>query len=222
MIRRRRAEHKVLAPGTVFRVGSRLKRGADAPEPRATRGALPYEAGLPLGAKSAALPGTEVVFARTGSIAETIERLVEATRVSIHAALYRFNNQRLAHALQQAHARGAEIRLVIDRNKYEESQSTRRILAESWFPFRLAYGRDGAGSKMHHKFVLLDELTVVTGSYNWNFASEEQNYENLLILRDPRLVAPYREEFDFLWETADDISGLGAEPSFKHSTIPIS
>ena len=165
---------------------------------------------------------TEVVFARTGSVAETIERLVETTRLSIHAALYRFNNQRLAHALQQAHTRGAEIRLVIDRNKYEESQSTRRILAESSFPFRLTYGRDGAGSKMHHKFVLLDELTVVTGSYNWTFASEEQNYENLLILRDPRLVATYREEFDALWEIADDISGSRAELPSKHLSLPTS
>jgi phosphatidylserine/phosphatidylglycerophosphate/cardiolipin synthase-like enzyme len=159
---------------------------------------------------------TEVVFARTGSVADTIERLVEATRVSIHAALYRFNNQRLARALQEVHGRGAEIRLVIDRNKYEESQSTRRLLAESSFPFRLTYGRDGSGSKMHHKFVLLDELTVITGSYNWTFASEEQNYENLLVLRDPKLVETYREEFDALWEIAEDISISRAESAPRH------
>ena len=208
--------------GSAFRVAPRDKRGHGPAEPRATRAALPYQVKLPMEMKPSPAVATEVVFARTGSVADTIERLVEATRVSIHAALYRFNNQRLARALQQAHARGAEIRLVIDRNKYEESQSTRRILAESSFPFRLTYGREGAGSKMHHKFVLLDELTVVTGSYNWTFASEEQNYENLLILRDPRLVATYREEFDALWEIADDISGSRAELPSKHLSLPTS
>ncbi|MGO9275754.1 MAG: phospholipase D-like domain-containing protein [Terriglobia bacterium] len=208
--------------GAAFRMARRDKRSNGTAAPRATRAALPYQVKLPMVAETSTAAATEVVFARTGSVADTIERLVGAARVSIHAALYRFNNQRLARALQQAHARGAEIRLVIDRNKYEESQSTRRILAESPFPCRLTYGRDGAGSKMHHKFVLLDEMTVVTGSYNWTFASEEQNYENLLILRDPRLVATYREEFDVLWEIADDTSGSRAEAPSKHLSLPTS
>jgi phosphatidylserine/phosphatidylglycerophosphate/cardiolipin synthase-like enzyme len=212
MSERSHAEHGTSLAGTAFRVARRPKTRDDAAAPGATRAALPFQVKLSGIAEAVA---TEVVFARTGSVADTIERLLETTRTSIHAALYRFNNQRLAQALQQAHARGAEVRLVIDRNKYQESQSTRRILAESSFPFRLTYGRDGAGSKMHHKFVLLDELTVVTGSYNWTFASEEQNYENLLILRDPRIVATYREEFDVLWETADDISSLRAESASR-------
>jgi len=211
---RNRVRHKASLARKVFHVAGRAKRADRTAEPRATRAVLPYAVDLPMEVVRSAA-ATEVVFARTGSVAETIERLVEATRISIHAALYRFNNQRLARALQQACARGTEIRLVIDRNKYEESQATRRILAESPFPFRLAYGRDGAGSKMHHKFVLLDEATVVTGSYNWTFASEEQNYENLLILRDPRLVATFREEFDVLWETADNIPGLRAESTSR-------
>jgi hypothetical protein len=41
----------------------------------------------------------DVVFARTGSVANVIERLVRATKSSIDAALYRFNSQRLAKAL---------------------------------------------------------------------------------------------------------------------------
>jgi phosphatidylserine/phosphatidylglycerophosphate/cardiolipin synthase-like enzyme len=208
---RTHAEHETSLAAAAFRVARRAKRANGTTAARATRAALPYQAKLPMVAEPSPDAAMEVVFARTGSVADTIERLVEGARVSIHAALYRFNNQRLARALQQADARGAEIRLVTDRNKYEESHSTRRILAESSFPFRLTYGRDGAGSKMHHKFVLLDEVTVVTGSYNWTFASEEQNYENLLILRDPRLVATYREEFDALWEIADDISGSRTE-----------
>jgi len=219
---RSHAEHETSLAGTAFRVARRDKRGNGPAAPRATRAALPYQVKLPMVAEPSPATATEVVFARTGSVADTIERLVGAARVSIHAALYRFNNQRLARALQQAHSRGAEIRLVIDRNKYEESQSTRRVLAESSFPFRLTYGRDGAGSKMHHKFVLLDEMTVVTGSYNWTFASEEQNYENLLILRDPQLVATYREEFDVLWEIADDTSGSRAEAPNRHLSLPTS
>lgn len=145
---------------------------------------------------------TEVIFTRSGSVAATIEQLIRSTQVSLNAALYRFNSQRLARALDEAQKRGIRVRLIIDRNKYEESSATRQLLSNRELPFRAIYGRDGAGSKMHHKFAVVDDSVVLTGSYNWTFASEEENYENVLILREPRLVAIYRAEFEALWETA--------------------
>lgn len=148
---------------------------------------------------------TEVVFSRGQSIAEMIERAVRASGASIDAALYRFNSQRLAHALDEAQQRGVRLRLVIDHNKYHESLATRRLLANGRFPFRLEVGRDGLKSKMHHKFVLVDESVVLTGSYNWTLASEEKNHENLLVLRESRLVKKYRREFESLWSNAEEL-----------------
>jgi cardiolipin hydrolase len=56
---------------------------------------------------------------------------------------------------------------------------------------------------MHHKFVLLDEILVLTGSYNWTLASEKRNHENLLILKEPRVLESYRSEFEELWTRAE-------------------
>jgi phosphatidylserine/phosphatidylglycerophosphate/cardiolipin synthase-like enzyme len=58
---------------------------------------------------------------------------------------------------------------------------------------------------MHHKFALLDNSVVLTGSYNWTFASEEENYDNVLILREPRLVGIYQAEFEALWAEAAQV-----------------
>lgn len=146
----------------------------------------------------------EVVLTRTGSIAAEIERLLQATQASIDAALYRCNSQRLVRALDAAQKRGVLVRLAIDRNKYEQSPATRQLLPRDRFPFRLTYGRDGAGSKMHHKFVLLDQSVLLTGSYNWTFASEERNYENLLVLREFKVIDAYRREFEALWSEAEE------------------
>ena len=55
---------------------------------------------------------------------------------------------------------------------------------------------------MHHKFAILDNHTVLTGSYNWTPESEEQNYENLLVLREPAQVEAYQREFEALWEAS--------------------
>ena len=147
----------------------------------------------------------EVLFTRDRSVSETIERLIQAVSVSFDAALYRFNSQRLARALDEASRRGVRIRLVLDRGKYEESGATRELVANDRFTFRLSRGRDEADSKMHHKFALLDDETVLTGSYNWTRGSDEQNYENLLVLREAGIVKIYRREFEALWADAEKV-----------------
>jgi len=147
----------------------------------------------------------ELVLTRSQSAAARIEQLIRNSSRSVDAALYRFNNPRLAEALMDAARRRVTLRLVLDRNKYEESRSTREIFSGGTMPFRLSCGRQGPGSKMHHKFVILDGRAVLTGSYNWTLESEEQNYENLLIVREAEQVAVYQKEFEALWAEATPV-----------------
>lgn len=142
----------------------------------------------------------EAIFTRQGSVAEAIEGLIGNVKTSFDAALYRFNGRRIARALEEAAKRGVQIRLVIDQGKFEESQSTQDLLEKGKFPFRVSRGRGDSDSKMHHKFALLDDSWVLTGSYNWTRESEEANYDNLVVLRDPEVVKVYRQEFDLLWK----------------------
>ena len=144
----------------------------------------------------------EVFFSRAGSVAEVIERSIRGATASFEAALYRFNYPRLARALADAARRGVCLRLVLDRNKFEESQAAREMLSEHRIAFRLVYGMKGRGSKMHHKFAILDGCAVLTGSYNWTLESEHQNFESLLILRASEDIAAYRREFEALWAEA--------------------
>lgn len=147
----------------------------------------------------------ELILTRAGSVAEEIERLIRVTEYSVDAALYRLNHPRLARALESAQERGLRVRVVLDRNKYEESRPTRELLSNGRIPFRVSYGRLGPGSKMHHKFAILDDKKALTGSYNWTLESEEQNFENLLILDEPQHLDAYRREFEALWSEAEEI-----------------
>ena len=145
---------------------------------------------------------TELVLTRAGSAAARIEELIRTSSISIDAALYRFNNPRLAGALEAAAQRGVAVRLVLDRNKYEESRATQELFSKGLTPLRLAFGRRGPPSKMHHKFVIIDRSIVLTGSYNWTLESEEQNFESLLIDCSSKHAAQYQNEFDALWSEA--------------------
>ena len=55
---------------------------------------------------------------------------------------------------------------------------------------------------MHHKFAVLDGGTLLTGSYNWTRGAAEKNYENLVLLEEPSLVAEFLGQFEKIWENA--------------------
>jgi phosphatidylserine/phosphatidylglycerophosphate/cardiolipin synthase-like enzyme len=150
--------------------------------------------------EDASLP--DAVFSRASSLAEWIEKRLGGLEQSLDLAVYRFNSRELYHVLNKTANRGVKVRLLIDRNKFEESSASRELMVRPPFAVRLAYGRIGPGSKMHHKFAVLDGKSVITGSYNWTAESEEQNFENLVLLTGERQIGPYREEFEALWATA--------------------
>lgn len=143
---------------------------------------------------------SEVIFTRSGSPAEIIEGSIRSAITSVVAALYRLGNPRLAAELRGARERGVSVRLVLNNNDhYEENQAAQRTLKDYDIDFRTLHGRVGDKSKMHHKFAVVDGRTVLTGSYNWTLESEERNYENLVMLREPGLVASFVSEFERLW-----------------------
>jgi phosphatidylserine/phosphatidylglycerophosphate/cardiolipin synthase-like enzyme len=163
----------------------------------------------------------EVLLTSLTSVAEAIQRLVRQTSTSLDAALYRFNSPRLARALEDALQRGVRLRLVLDRGKYAEAPSMREVLENHHLPFRLSAGRQGPGSKMHHKFAILDGQIVLTGSYNWTLESEEANFENLVVLRQPPAAEDYTREFERLWKLAGEAGGPAREEDSKRSALDI-
>lgn len=144
----------------------------------------------------------EVIFSRSSNIDDWIEKQARGLETSLDLAIYRFNSRGLYRVLNEAAERGIKVRLLIDRSKYEESSSIRELMGRPGFAVRLSYGRLGPGSKMHHKFAVFDRKAVLTGSYNWTSESEDQNFENLVLLRDARAVELYMAEFETLWPGA--------------------
>lgn len=52
---------------------------------------------------------------------------------------------------------------------------------------------------MHHKFCVIDNKIVITGSYNWTYYAETRNIENIVITDDKDTVNQYKEEFTSLF-----------------------
>ncbi len=56
---------------------------------------------------------------------------------------------------------------------------------------------------MHHKCAIIDKHILMNGSFNWTRQATNRNIENVLITDKPKLVMPFLEEFNKLWDKFD-------------------
>jgi phosphatidylserine/phosphatidylglycerophosphate/cardiolipin synthase-like enzyme len=61
---------------------------------------------------------------------------------------------------------------------------------------------DGNCYILHHKVIVIDERTVITGSYNFTASAERDNDENLVIVDDPDLARAFLDEFERVYAQA--------------------
>ena len=61
---------------------------------------------------------------------------------------------------------------------------------------------DCTPNHMHHKFMVVDDLALFTGSYNWTRSAEHYNNENLLRIEDRDIAQKFDSEFQRLWAQA--------------------
>ena len=60
---------------------------------------------------------------------------------------------------------------------------------------------------MHHKFAVLDNSVVVTGSFNWTMQAVKNNQENILFYENPEIASQYTKEFEKLWDQFTTVIG---------------
>ncbi len=69
-----------------------------------------------------------------------------------------------------------------------------------------AVRRDGNRYILHHKVIIIDDHTVITGSFNFSRSAAESNDENILIIRHVDIAALYLEEWRRIWDSAEELA----------------
>jgi phosphatidylserine/phosphatidylglycerophosphate/cardiolipin synthase-like enzyme len=65
----------------------------------------------------------------------------------------------------------------------------------------------GKNAIAHNKIMVIDGQTVITGSFNFTKAAEENNAENLLVIRSPELAATYAANWQVHADHPDPYAG---------------
>lgn len=106
---------------------------------------------------------------------------------------FSFTSRALANALIAAKRRGVEVQVMADREQTFSGEASRiPELVRAGIPVALEVRYQSA----HNKVMVMDagsaDAAVITGSYNWTYAAQYKNAENVLILRhNPDIVNAY-------------------------------
>lgn len=92
--------------------------------------------------------------------------------------------------LLEKNSQGIEIKGVVESRMWNSKGSQVQNLSESF-----SIKRDLNSKTMHHKFFVVDNMTVITGSMNPSSSGVNYNDENLLVIRNENLANKFREEF---------------------------
>jgi phosphatidylserine/phosphatidylglycerophosphate/cardiolipin synthase-like enzyme len=143
---------------------------------------------------------TSTVLAATPTVCFTpggfcTEAIVQALNAATHTVLvqaYSFTSAPIAKALLDAHKRGVQVHVILDKSQRSEKYSSADFLANQGVPVLI----DARHAISHNKVIVIDSEVVLTGSFNFTKAAQEKNAENLLIINDPTLAAQYTQNWE--------------------------
>lgn len=123
-----------------------------------------------------------------------INQIMYATsRVNI--CVFTISDDRITSAIIDAHKRGKDVRIITDNDKSLDMGSDIAQLHKEGIAIKM----DSTPNHMHHKFMVVDESSLITGSYNWTLSAARYNHENVLHSTEGGLVKSFLKEFGQLW-----------------------
>ena len=134
---------------------------------------------------------------------EEIAGAFVASKRSIDAVVYKFDDIDIYNALETAIRNGVVVRIVFDKTLVKKD--------EKGFIRKLAKQRKGVSvrkwprKKMHAKFAVIDSRCVLSGSYNWSESAKKKNTELVLRFEDAESVVRFGNLFEKLWKNAEEL-----------------
>lgn len=140
-----------------------------------------------------AIPATGVVeyaFTPGADAAGLVTRTIGSARQAVYVQAFSFTHEGIARALVAAARRGVNVEVIAD-------QSQTELIEHNVIP-QLARGKvrvfiDAEHAAAHDKVMIVDPESsrpaVLTGSFNFTFAAQYRNAENVLVMRGNRELA---------------------------------
>ena len=139
----------------------------------------------------------EIAFSPNKGALDLVLKAIGTAKTEILVAAYSFTSKPVSLALLEAHNRGVTSKVVADKKANGTRYSAASFLANQGIPVRL----NGMYAIHHHKFLVIDQQTIETGSFNFTASAANKNAENVLVIwNTPPLASVYKDEWKRLWD----------------------
>ena len=143
-------------------------------------------------------------FSPHGGCTDAIVDELNAAQRTVELQGFSFTSRPIGSALVAAARRGVHVTVLLDAAQTSEHRGEPQYIASHGVPVLV----DSRHAIAHNKLILIDGRTLITGSFNFTRAAEEDNAENLLVLHDqPRLQAAYEDNCRKHLEHAERFEG---------------
>ncbi len=126
-----------------------------------------------------------------GCTAHVVNEIRNAKQ-SVYFMTFAFTSEPIADAL--LFNKNIDIKGVFEKSQRSEYSQYERLNG-----FGLDVKFDNNKANMHHKVFIIDNKTVITGSFNPTKAGDTRNDENIIIIHDANIAKIYLEEFKYNW-----------------------
>ncbi len=143
------------------------------------------------------LGGTRIEnrFCPEDDCGEKIKNTLKKAASSIYFMTFSFTHNRIANELVLKHIDGINVKGIFEKRGTGTNYSKFSLLDYQGIDVR----KDTNSYVLHHKVFIVDNTTVITGSFNPSTNADKKNDENILIISNAALASKYLNEFDYLW-----------------------
>jgi phosphatidylserine/phosphatidylglycerophosphate/cardiolipin synthase-like enzyme len=135
----------------------------------------------------------EVMFSPDDGVTRRITTSILGATQSVYFMGYSFTSNEILSALETQFAKGIKVAGVLEQSQAKSAVGAR--ILQVFYVAGMDVLLDGNSGLMHHKVIIIDQRTVITGSFNFTKSAETRNDENIIILSDPAIAALYYAEF---------------------------
>ena len=147
----------------------------------------------------------QVFFSPKGGCTEAVVDALNHSKSNVLMQAYSFTSKPIAEALVNAAKRGVKVQAILDKSQRTERYTAATFLLHADIPTFI----DSVHAIAHNKIIIIDSHVVITGSFNFTKAAEENNAENLLIIEDVELAKKYTENWKLHLKHSEVYQGRG-------------
>lgn len=161
----------------------------------------------------------QTYFCPEENCAEKVRTELKQATSEIYFMTFSFTNKEITNILLLKNLDNLTIRGIMERRQIDKD-SAYILLHNNSIPLLI----DQNKNNLHHKVFLIDNETVITGSFNPTKNGDERNDENILIIKDKTIARQYLQEFDYLWNLWDNqttiilLEPIDANSTEEHNT----